>query len=60
VLIRLLALPADLVSDAASGNLIAGRDRKQAEREIDQKLQEIKKRLNRIQSQGVGTPLASN
>ena len=57
VLARVLNLPADVLRDAAGGNLISDTDRKKAQEDIDRKMQEIEKRLAQIQG---GVPLASN
>ena len=57
VLIRVLALPAEVIRDAASGNVVNDRNRKKEQEQLDAKLQEIEARLNQIRGQG--TPVAS-
>jgi hypothetical protein len=58
VVIRLLALPAEVIRDAASGNVINDRNRKKEQQQLDAKLQEIEARLNQVRTQN--PPLASN
>ena len=58
VVIRLLALPAEVIRDAASGNVLNDRNRKKEQQELDAKLQEIEARLNQVRSQN--QPLASS
>jgi len=57
VLIRVLALPAEVIRDAAGGNVINDRNRKKEQQQLDTKLQEIESRLDQIRTQG--TPVAS-
>jgi len=58
VAIRLLALPAEVIRDAASGNIVNDRNKKKEQQQLDAKLQEIESRLNQIRTQG--TPVAIN
>jgi type II secretory pathway pseudopilin PulG len=59
VLVRILALPADLIRDGATGNLVSSRDRAKEQRKLDERMGEIEKRLSQIRSQGFADPLAS-
>jgi hypothetical protein len=58
VVIRVLALPAEVIRDAAGGNIVNDRNRKKEQQQLDAKLQEIEARLNQVRTQGA--PVASN
>jgi hypothetical protein len=46
VMMRLMALPAEIVTDAAKGNIITSRDRARIDKELSAKMNEIDARLN--------------
>jgi len=48
---RLLALPANVVKDAASMSIINSSDRKKVEQDLVNKMNDIEKRLEQIQAQ---------
>ena len=53
VLARVFSLPGDLLKDTLTGNLIAGGDQKDAQKMVNEKLQQLESRLSQIQNQGV-------
>ena len=59
-LVRLFALPGELIQDTANGSLVNGhRARAREQQQLDSKIREIEKRLNEIRTHA-GTPVASN
>ncbi len=59
VIVRLVSLPADLIHDAAGGNIIDSRTRDRTQKQLDEKMKQIEQRLNDVQNQGLGAPLAA-
>jgi hypothetical protein len=53
VVARVLSLPAYLIKDTLSGNLLAGGDQRDAQKVVNEKLQQLETRLSQIQSQGI-------
>ena len=52
MLVRVLALPTDIIRDVAAGDVIDARDRKKTERDLDEKMRAIERRLDEIRNQG--------
>ncbi len=52
VVTRLLALPVDLINDAAKGSILTSRNRDKVQQQLDRQMQALQKRLDAIQNQG--------
>lgn len=52
VLVRVLALPANLLRDTAGGNLINSRDRDRIQKQLDEQMRQLDQRLEAVQAQG--------
>jgi hypothetical protein len=60
VLVRVMALPSEIIHDAVHGSIVDSRERAKVERDLDRKMHEIEQRLNEVQAQGTGGPVATN
>jgi hypothetical protein len=60
VLVRVMALPSEIIHDAVHGSIVDSRERAKIERDLDRKMHEIEQRLNEVQAQGTGAPVATN
>ena len=61
VVVRVLALPSEIVHDAVHGNIVDSRERSKVERDLDRKMHEIEQRLSEVQSQGTAAgPMVRN